>query len=37
MASANLPRTRHFAATLLILREWMHHLDAGQVLLTDEV
>lgn len=37
MASANLPRARHFAATLLILREWMHHLDAGQVLLTDEV
>ncbi|MGL5812221.1 MAG: hypothetical protein ACRCYW_02645 [Aeromonas sp.] len=33
LAAANLPKARHFAATLLILREWMHHLDARQVVL----
>lgn len=35
LAAANLPKARHFAATLLILREWMHHLDARQVVLND--
>ncbi|MGY3904490.1 hypothetical protein ACW5XF_18785 [Aeromonas lusitana] len=35
LAAANLPKARHFAATLLILREWMHHLDARQVILAD--
>lgn len=33
LAAANLPKARHFAATLLILREWMHHLDAQRVVL----
>ena len=27
LAAANLPKTRRFAAALLILREWMHHLS----------
>lgn len=35
LAAASLPRARHFAATLLILREWMHHLDARQAVLVD--
>lgn len=35
LASAQLPRDRRFAAALLILREWMHHLDAGSVVLVD--
>lgn len=35
LAAANLPKARHFAATLLILREWMHHLDARRVVLID--
>lgn len=35
LAAANLPKARHFAATLLILREWMHHLDARQVVLAE--
>ena len=34
--SAQLPRDRRFAAALLILREWMHHLDAGSVALVDQ-
>ena len=29
------PRERRVAAALLILREWMHHLDAGSVALVD--
>lgn len=33
LAAAQLPRDRRFAATLLILREWMHHLDAERVQL----
>ncbi|WP_439842757.1 hypothetical protein [Aeromonas taiwanensis] len=36
LASAQLPRERRVAAALLILREWMHHLDAGSVALVDE-
>lgn len=36
LASAQLPRDRRVAAALLILREWMHHLDAGSVALVDE-
>ena len=36
LASAQLPRDRRFAAALLILREWMHHLDAGSVALVDQ-
>ncbi|MFM5857064.1 hypothetical protein ACET6L_17960 [Aeromonas rivipollensis] len=35
LASAQLPKDRRFAAALLILREWMHHLDAGSVVLVD--
>lgn len=35
LAAAHLPKARHFAATLLILREWMHHLDAQRVVLAD--
>ncbi|MFG0832959.1 hypothetical protein ACF8OI_05315 [Aeromonas bivalvium] len=35
LASAQLPKDRRFAAALLILREWMHHLDAGSVALVD--
>ncbi|MFC5706660.1 hypothetical protein [Aeromonas eucrenophila] len=35
LAAANLPKARHFAATLLILREWMHHLDAQRVVLAN--
>ncbi|UNP87918.1 hypothetical protein MNZ22_14505 [Aeromonas encheleia] len=35
LAAAQLPKDRRFAAALLILREWMHHLDAGRVLLVD--
>ncbi len=35
LASAQLPRERRIAAALLILREWMHHLDAGSVVLVD--
>ncbi|MGU5663872.1 hypothetical protein [Aeromonas sanarellii] len=35
LASAQLPRERRVAAALLILREWMHHLDAGSVALVD--
>ncbi|MGL6371669.1 hypothetical protein ACSZNB_19595 [Aeromonas hydrophila] len=35
LAAANLPKTRRFAAALLILREWMHHLSAERVLLAD--
>ena len=35
LAAAQLPKDRRFAAALLILREWMHHLDAGRVLLAD--
>ncbi|MFM4703245.1 hypothetical protein [Aeromonas bivalvium] len=35
LASAQLPRDRRIAAALLILREWMHHLDAGSVVLVD--
>ncbi|MGE6235258.1 hypothetical protein [Aeromonas media] len=31
LAAAQLPRDRRFAATLLILREWMHHLGAERV------
>lgn len=33
LAAGQLPKARHFAAALLILREWMHHLDAQRVLL----
>ena len=33
LAAAQLPRDRRFAATLLILREWMHHLGAERVQL----
>ncbi|HHW4401796.1 TPA: hypothetical protein ACUNCG_002414 [Aeromonas hydrophila] len=29
----SLPKTRRFAAALLILREWMHHLSAERVVL----
>lgn len=36
LASAQLPRDRRVAAALLILREWMHHLDAGSVALVDQ-
>ncbi len=36
LASAQLPKDRRFAAALLILREWMHHLDAGSVALVDD-
>ncbi|WP_429165067.1 hypothetical protein [Aeromonas rivipollensis] len=36
LASAQLPRDRRVTAALLILREWMHHLDAGSVALVDE-
>ena len=36
LASAQLPREKRIAAALLILREWMHHLDAGSVALVDE-
>ena len=35
LASAQLPKDRRFAAALMILREWMHHLDAGSVVLVD--
>lgn len=35
LASAQLPKDRRFAAALLILREWMYHLDAGSVVLVD--
>ncbi|MFM4845420.1 hypothetical protein ACEUDP_11920 [Aeromonas caviae] len=35
LAAARLPQDRRFAAALLILREWMHHLDAGSVVLVD--
>lgn len=35
LASAQLPRERRVVAALLILREWMHHLDAGSVALVD--
>jgi exopolyphosphatase/pppGpp-phosphohydrolase len=35
LALAQLPKDRRFAAALLILREWMHHLDAGSVVLVD--
>ncbi|MGU5722679.1 hypothetical protein [Aeromonas hydrophila] len=35
LAAANLPKTRRFAAALLILREWMHHLSAERVVLAD--
>lgn len=33
LAAAQLPQDRRFAAALLILREWMHHLDAERVQL----
>jgi len=33
LAAARLPQDRRFAAALLILREWMHHLDAERVQL----
>ncbi|MDU1145088.1 hypothetical protein [Aeromonas rivipollensis] len=36
LASAQLPRDRRVTAALLILREWMHHLNAGSVALVDE-
>ena len=35
LAAANLPKTRRFAAALLSLREWMHHLSAERVVLAD--
>ncbi|MFQ2285105.1 hypothetical protein [Aeromonas dhakensis] len=35
LSHTSLPKTRHFAATLLILREWMHHLSAERVVLAD--
>lgn len=35
LAAAQLPKDRRFAAALLILREWMHHLDAERVVLVD--
>ncbi|MFQ2343451.1 hypothetical protein ACK317_14945 [Aeromonas dhakensis] len=35
LSHTNLPKTRRFAAALLILREWMHHLSAERVLLAD--
>ncbi|EIS3738199.1 hypothetical protein LO908_000523 [Aeromonas hydrophila] len=35
LSHTNLPKTRRFAAALLILREWMHHLSAEWVLLAD--
>ncbi|MBO0407753.1 hypothetical protein [Aeromonas hydrophila] len=31
----SLPKTRRFAAALLILREWMQYLPAEQVVLAD--
>jgi hypothetical protein len=30
-ASTDLPNDKHFAATLLILRELMHHLQFGSI------
>ncbi|HDN9021870.1 TPA: hypothetical protein P2I16_003935 [Aeromonas salmonicida] len=35
LAAAHLPKGRHFAAVLLILREWMHHLDAKRVVVAE--
>ncbi|MHA2757289.1 MULTISPECIES: hypothetical protein [Aeromonas] len=35
LSHTNLPKTRRFAAALLILREWMHHLSAERVVLAD--
>ncbi|HCT5134231.1 TPA: hypothetical protein OTZ50_004038 [Aeromonas hydrophila] len=35
LSHASLPKTRRFAAALLILREWMHHLSAERVMLAD--
>jgi len=35
LGGRELPRERRVAAALLILREWMHHLDAGSVALVD--
>ncbi|MGR1198977.1 hypothetical protein [Aeromonas hydrophila] len=35
LSHINQPKTRRFAAALLILREWMHHLSAERVLLAD--
>ena len=32
-ASSGLPNDKHFAATLLILRELMHHLQFGSILI----
>lgn len=36
LAVADLPKQREFAALLLILREWMHHMNAERVLLADQ-
>ncbi|MFM4903201.1 hypothetical protein [Aeromonas hydrophila] len=35
VSHTNLPKTWRFAAALLILREWMHHLSAERVVLAD--
>ncbi|WP_176228254.1 hypothetical protein [Aeromonas hydrophila] len=35
LSHTSLPKTRRFAAALLILREWMHHLSAERVVLAD--
>ncbi|MFQ2202965.1 hypothetical protein ACK325_12505 [Aeromonas hydrophila] len=35
LSHTNLPKTRRFAAALLILREWMQYLSAERVVLAD--
>ncbi|MFQ2384802.1 hypothetical protein [Aeromonas dhakensis] len=35
LSHTSLPKTLRFAAALLILREWMHHLSAERVVLAD--
>ncbi|WP_439844457.1 hypothetical protein [Aeromonas veronii] len=35
LAANQLPRNEHFAAVLLIVREWLHHLTSESVLIVE--
>ena len=35
LAASELPRDEHFAAVLLIVREWLHHLAGESVLIVE--
>ena len=35
LAASQLPRDADFAATLLIIREWLHHLASDSVILIE--